>query len=60
MAKLQMEKGELEMHMSKPLPPAEIASAGKRLKAMGDELGTLEEQWLALSEQLEAARTADV
>ncbi|MDB5847441.1 MAG: transporter, partial [Rhodoferax sp.] len=60
MAKLQMEKGELEAHMSKPLPPAEIANAGKRLKAMGDELGTLEEQWLALSEQLEAARTAEV
>jgi ATP-binding cassette subfamily F protein 3 len=60
MASLQSEKAQLEGRMSQPLPPAELASAGKRLKAVGDELATLEEQWLSLSEQIEAARTAEV
>ncbi|APW38341.1 ABC transporter [Rhodoferax koreense] len=60
MAKLQSEKGQIEAQMSQPLPPAEIASAGKRLKIVGDELAVLEEKWLSLSEQIEAARTAEV
>ncbi|MDB5896224.1 MAG: transporter, partial [Rhodoferax sp.] len=60
MARLQAEKGQLEDRMSQPLPPAELANAGKRLKAVGDELATLEENWLSLSEQIESARTAEV
>ena len=60
MARLQAEKAQLEERMSRPLAPAEIASAGKRLKLVGDELDGLEGQWLALSEQIEAARTAEV
>jgi ATP-binding cassette subfamily F protein 3 len=60
MLKLQIERGELEAKMSTPLPPTEIASLGKRFKTVGDELDALEEQWLALSEQIEAARTAEV
>jgi ATP-binding cassette subfamily F protein 3 len=34
--------------LAEPLPPAEIADAGKRLKALNDEIGRLEERWLAL------------
>ena len=40
--------------LAEPLPPAEIADAGKRLKALNDEIAQLEERWLALSDQLEA------
>ena len=36
-----------------PLPPADIAEAGKRLKAVGDELDACEERWLELSEAIE-------
>jgi len=60
MAGLQTEKSQLEAQMSRPLPPSEIAATGKRLKVVGDELATLEEKWLSLSEQIEAARTAEV
>ncbi|MFL9668559.1 ABC-F family ATP-binding cassette domain-containing protein [Variovorax sp. AB1(2024)] len=48
------ERAALEARMSQPLPSAEIAEAGKRLKALNDEIGRLEERWLALSDQLEA------
>jgi ATP-binding cassette subfamily F protein 3 len=60
MAALQKEKEQLETQMGTPLSPADLAAAGKRLKAVGDELATLEEQWLSLSEQIEAIRTAEV
>ena len=40
--------------MSTPLPAADIADCGKRLKALADELQSLEERWLALSDELEA------
>jgi ATP-binding cassette subfamily F protein 3 len=39
------------------MPAAEIAEAGKRLKLLNDELGALEERWLALSEELDALQT---
>jgi len=48
------ERTALEARLAQPLPPAEIAEAGKRLKALNDEIGRLEERWLALSDQLEA------
>jgi hypothetical protein len=35
-----------------------IAEAGKGLKAVSQELDTLEERWLALGEQIEAASAA--
>jgi ATP-binding cassette subfamily F protein 3 len=54
MAVIEIEKNELEQHLSAPLPPAEIADAGRRLKALADELATLEERWLELTEQLQA------
>ena len=34
------------------LPPADIAEAGRRLKAVGDELATLEDEWLRLSGEI--------
>ena len=54
MAAASTERAALEARMSQPLPSAEIADAGKRLKALNDEIGRLEERWLALSDQLEA------
>jgi ATP-binding cassette subfamily F protein 3 len=33
--------------------PAELADAGRRLKSVSDELHTLEERWLQLSEQID-------
>ncbi|KAF1068096.1 ATP-binding cassette domain-containing protein [Variovorax sp.] len=54
MAAAGSERNALEARLAEPLPPAEIADAGKRLKALNDEIGQLEERWLALSDQLEA------
>jgi ATP-binding cassette, subfamily F, member 3 len=48
------EKASLEARLANPLPTSEIAEAGKRLKALNDQIGQLEERWLALSDQLEA------
>jgi ATP-binding cassette subfamily F protein 3 len=42
-------------YCSHPLPAADIAETGKQLKAVTDELETLELEWLELSEQLEQA-----
>ncbi|RIX77018.1 ABC-F family ATP-binding cassette domain-containing protein [Acidovorax cavernicola] len=54
MAAASAERGTLEAKLAEPLPPAEIADAGKRLKSLNDEIAQLEERWLALSDQLEA------
>jgi ATP-binding cassette subfamily F protein 3 len=48
------ERKALEARLAQPLPSAEIAEAGKRLKILNEEIGRLEERWLALSDQLEA------
>ena len=53
MAAIEPQKGDLEQRLSGPMPPAEIAEAGRRLKQLGDELAGLEERWLELSEQLQ-------
>ena len=53
MAQLGAEKAALEEKLAAPLPPADIAEAGKRLKAVGDELDACEERWLELSEAIE-------
>ncbi|MEJ8837421.1 ABC-F family ATP-binding cassette domain-containing protein [Ramlibacter sp. AN1133] len=58
MAALETEKGELESRLSAGLPPSEIADAGRRLKAVTDELAGLEERWLELSGEIEAAEAA--
>ncbi|MDO5690971.1 MAG: ATP-binding cassette domain-containing protein [Pseudomonadota bacterium] len=54
MQALNTEQTELEQRLSTPLPPAEIAEAGRRLKAVSDELAALEEDWLRLSGEIEA------
>ncbi len=54
MAAIEKEKSALEQQLSTPLPPAEIAEAGRRLKALSDEVAMLEERWLELTAQLEA------
>jgi len=51
------ERDRLEARLAQPLPPAEIADAGKRLKALNDEIAELEERWLRLTDELEAAGT---
>ncbi|MCM2251407.1 MAG: ATP-binding cassette domain-containing protein [Ramlibacter sp.] len=58
MAVLHADKTALEARLAAPLPPPEIAQAGKRLKAVSDELNTLEERWLELSGDLEAIDAA--
>ncbi len=55
MTALSAEKAALEARLATPLPPADLADAGRRLKAVGDELHQLEEQWLALSGEIETA-----
>jgi ATP-binding cassette subfamily F protein 3 len=53
MASIEAEKTQLEQQLSSPLPPAEIAEAGRRLKALSDEVSSLEERWLELTHLLE-------
>lgn len=53
MAVIGQEKTSLEALVELPLPDAEIAEAGRRLKALTDEMAVLEERWMALSEQLQ-------
>jgi ATP-binding cassette subfamily F protein 3 len=53
MASIEAEKTQLEQQLSSPLPPAEIAETGRRLKALSDEVSSLEERWLELTHLLE-------
>ncbi len=53
MAAIEPEKADLEQRLSSPMPPAEIAEAGRTLKQLTEELEQLEERWLELSEQLQ-------
>ena len=55
MSELTQEKTRLEAQLATPLVPAAIAETGKRLKSASDELHTLEERWLELTEQIEHA-----
>jgi ATP-binding cassette, subfamily F, member 3 len=54
MACIEAERSVLEQQLSAPLPAAEIAEAGRRLKALSDEVASLEERWLELTHLLEA------
>jgi len=52
---LNAEKSLLEGRLrSSPIPPDELAQAGRRLKLLQTELDETEERWLELSGQLEA------
>ncbi|MCA0327730.1 MAG: ABC transporter, partial [Proteobacteria bacterium] len=48
------ERAALQARLATPLPPADIAEAGRRLKALGDELAALEDSWLDLTTQIES------
>jgi ATP-binding cassette subfamily F protein 3 len=58
MATLESEKTALHNKLATPLPPADIAEAGKRLKAVEDELAALEVRWLELTEAMDAIEAA--
>jgi ATP-binding cassette subfamily F protein 3 len=58
MAQLEQDRAALEAKLSDPLAPAEIADAGRRLKAIADELAALEARWLELTGQIESAESA--
>ena len=53
MQALGNEKSGLETLLTSTKSANEIAQTGKRLKAIENEIGTLEERWLELTEQLE-------
>jgi ATP-binding cassette subfamily F protein 3 len=54
MASITAEKNQLEQLLTTTITPADMADAGRRLKALADEVIHLEERWLELTEQLEA------
>ncbi|MBL8389738.1 MAG: ATP-binding cassette domain-containing protein, partial [Hydrogenophaga sp.] len=54
---LSREKARLEALLSQPASPIELADAGKRLKAINDDIETTEARWLELTEAIEAAST---
>ncbi|WP_374406924.1 ABC-F family ATP-binding cassette domain-containing protein [Hydrogenophaga sp.] len=54
---LSREKARLEALLSQPASPVELADAGKRLKAINDDIETTEARWLELTEAIEAAST---
>ena len=58
MASIEAEKTSLEALLTTPISPADMADAGRRLKALADEVSALEERWLELSAQLEEAAAA--
>jgi ATP-binding cassette subfamily F protein 3 len=53
MAELNVVREDLEGRLVSLTAPAELADAGRRLKAVNDELHVLEERWLQLTEQLD-------
>jgi ATP-binding cassette, subfamily F, member 3 len=50
---LNNEKSSLQALLTTTTAPAEIAQTGKRLKAIENDLGSMEERWLELTEQIE-------
>jgi ATP-binding cassette subfamily F protein 3 len=58
MAALEAEKQSLHDKLATPLPPADIAEAGKRLKLVEDELASQEMRWLELTEAMDAIENA--
>ena len=55
MKTLSTERQTLQARLAATTAPAEMAQAGKRLKAVDAELQTLEERWLELTDQIETA-----
>ncbi|CAA9401586.1 MAG: Bis-ABC ATPase YheS, partial [uncultured Ramlibacter sp.] len=54
MARLQAEQQALEKRLATALSPADLAEAGRQLKATASALALSEERWLALSSQIES------
>ena len=52
---LSTERDSLQAQLAGTTAPAAMAQTGKRLKAIDSELGTLEERWLELTEEIETA-----
>ena len=52
---LTQEKQRLEDTLSQPATPAVLADTGRQLKAVNDEIETVEAKWLELTEAIEAA-----
>jgi ATP-binding cassette subfamily F protein 3 len=55
MTSIEAEKSRLEALLTATVSPAEMADAGRRLKALADEVAALEERWLELTSLLEEA-----
>jgi ATP-binding cassette subfamily F protein 3 len=55
LAALNHEGKDLENRLAKPLQPADLAQAGKRLKTVQQEIETLEARWMELSQEIEMA-----
>jgi ATP-binding cassette, subfamily F, member 3 len=55
MESLSAEQASLQTLLTTTSVAAEIAQTGKRLKTIENEMATLEERWLALTEQIEVA-----
>ncbi|WP_341922630.1 ATP-binding cassette domain-containing protein [Polaromonas sp. YR568] len=55
MQSLTAERDSLQASLATTTAPAELAQSGKRLKVIDTELGTLEERWLELTEQIETS-----
>ncbi len=55
LAALTQDKQRLEDTLSQPATPAALADAGRQLKAVNDEIETVEARWLELTEAIEAA-----
>ena len=55
MASIEAEKNRLEALLSTPISPADMANTGRRLKALAEEVTSLEERWLELTSLLEEA-----
>jgi ATP-binding cassette subfamily F protein 3 len=52
MASIEAEKMKLETLLTTPVSPAEMADAGRRLKALAEEVSALEERWLELTSKI--------
>ena len=53
MAQLNSEKHDLEAKLTSSTAPDELAGAGRRLKALNEDLHSVEERWLQLTAQLD-------
>jgi ATP-binding cassette subfamily F protein 3 len=60
MPAIATQQATLEDALTRPMSPADMATAGKTLKALADELEALELRWLELQELIEQAEQAEV